>query len=376
VEEAVAGRDAPTRLGDRRRAARADDVIARLGDAAQGRINNVRVLRHVAAAMVIVFHCFALTARPDLDPLHRVVPGATLGTLGVQVFFVLSGFLVTQSFVAHPRLRAFAASRALRIYPALVAATLVTVALAGVTSTLPIGDYLAHPDTRRYLWRTATGLAGTDLLPGAYAHNPYPRAPNGSLWTLPIEIRLYVAIGIAGTLGILARRAAATLAGVVALALLVHAPWPLSLAFDAIASHTLVMLFVLGALAHAWRARLPLSLAAGAAALVLYVALPPGFWRTGATPFLVAYLTLVAAYHPRLVMPRLARGADLSYGLYVYAFPIQQTLLALVPGLGPWSLCAATVPPVAAAAALSWFALERPALALKSRFRPSPAGLP
>ena len=87
--------------------------MIRLADAAHGRVNNVRVLRHVAAAMVIVFHAFALTGRPDLDPLHRLVPGATLGTLGVQVFFVLSGFLVTQSWLAHPDPRAFAASRAL-----------------------------------------------------------------------------------------------------------------------------------------------------------------------------------------------------------------------------------------------------------------------
>jgi peptidoglycan/LPS O-acetylase OafA/YrhL len=351
-------------------------VIARLGDAAQGRVNNVRVLRHAAAAMVIVFHGFALTAKPDLDPLHRVVQGATLGTLGVQVFFVLSGFLVTQSWLAHPDLRAFAASRVLRIYPALVAATLVTIALAGASSTLPFADYIVHPDTRHYLWRTATGIAGTDLLPGAYARNPYPRAPNGSLWTLPIEIRLYVAIGCAGALGILARRPAAAVAGAIAIALLVHAPWPLSLVFDAIASHTLVMLFVLGALAYAWRERVPLSLAAAAAALALYVVLPQGFWRTAATPFLVAYLVLVAAYHPRLVVPRLARGADLSYGLYVYAFPIQQTLLAQVPGLGAWALCAATAPPVIAAAALSWFGLERPALALKSRFRKPPTSPP
>jgi peptidoglycan/LPS O-acetylase OafA/YrhL len=350
--------------------------MTRLGDAAQGRVNNVRVLRHVAAAMVIVFHSFALTAQPDLDPLHRVVPGATLGTLGVQVFFVLSGFLVTQSWCAHPRLRPFAAARVLRIYPALVAATLVTIALAGATSALPLPDYLEHPDTRRYLWRTATGIAGTDLLPGAYVHNPYPRAPNGSLWTLPVEIRLYIAIALAGVLGILARRVAATLAGVIVLALLVHAPWPLAIVFDAIASHTLVMLFALGSLAYVWRDRVPLSLAAAAIALALYVALPPGFWRTGATPALVGYVTLVAAYHPRLVVPRLARGADLSYGLYVYAFPIQQTLLAMDTGLGAWTLCAATAPLVVAAAALSWFGVERPALHLKSRFREQRASPP
>ena len=318
--------------------------MIRLGEVVAGRDNNVRVLRHVAALMVIVFHCYALTAVPDDDPLHRLVPGAALGALGVQVFFALSGFLVTQSFLARRDLRAFVAARILRIYPALIAATLFTVALAGLASTLPPADYLGDAQTRRFLWQTASGYAGTGQLPGAFLRNPYPGAVNGSLWTLPIELRLYAIVALAGVLGVLADRRAAAIAAAVLCALLVHAPGPLAPLFDGITHRSLLLIFLGGALAYAWRDAIVLSLAAAAVAVVLYVVLPQGFARAALTLPIVVYAVLVAAYHPRLRIARLARGADFSYGLYVYAFPIQQTILATFAGIGVWTLCAATLP--------------------------------
>jgi peptidoglycan/LPS O-acetylase OafA/YrhL len=323
--------------------------------------------------MVIVFHCFALTAVPDDDPLHRLVPDATLGTLGVQIFFALSGFLVTQSFLAHRDLGAFVAARVLRIYPALVVATLFTIVLASFTSTLPLADYFADPQTRRYFWQTATGYAATGPLPGAFAHNPYPHAANGSLWTLPIELRLYAVLAVAGVVGVLAHRRVAALVAAVLAMLLVHAPWPLSLVFDVVPNRSLLLIFLGGALAYICRDAVLLSLVAAAAAVALYLAVPRGFVHSALTLPIVVYTVLVVAYHPRLRIERLARGADFSYGLYVYAFPVQQTILATFAGIGAWTLLVATLPLVAAMAALSWFGIERPALALKSRFS-TPAG--
>jgi peptidoglycan/LPS O-acetylase OafA/YrhL len=347
--------------------------MIRLGEVVEGRDNNVRVLRHVAALMVIVFHCYALTAVPDDDPLHRLVPDATLGTLGVQIFFALSGFLVTQSFLAHRDLGAFVAARVLRIYPALVVATLFTIVLASFTSTLPLADYFADPQTRRYFWQTATGYAATGPLPGAFAHNPYPHAANGSLWTLPIELRLYAVLAVAGVVGVLAHRRVAALVAAVLAMLLVHAPWPLSLVFDVVPNRSLLLIFLGGALAYICRDAVLLSLVAAAAAVALYLAVPRGFVHSALTLPIVVYTVLVVAYHPRLRIERLARGADFSYGLYVYAFPVQQTILATFAGIGAWTLLVATLPLVAAMAALSWFGIERPALALKSRFS-TPAG--
>src|SRR6185369_10805867 len=100
------------------------------------------------------------------------------------------------------------AARVLRIYPALVAATVFTIVLAGVSSTLPWGAFLSDSQTIEYFLRVALGWEMVYRLPGAFPTNPFPHDVNGSLWTLPIELRLYVGLLVAGVVGLLAQRLA------------------------------------------------------------------------------------------------------------------------------------------------------------------------
>src|SRR5207244_11340955 len=95
-----------------------------------------------------------------------------------------------------------AAARALRTYPALVLATLFSIALAAGSIDLPIGAFLGDPQTIDYAWRNALGWEVRNEISGAYVDNPYPHAVNGSLWTLPIELRLYALLAIAGVIGL------------------------------------------------------------------------------------------------------------------------------------------------------------------------------
>ena len=94
----------------------------RLGDFTQGRDNNIQLLRLAAAAAVLLFHSFVFTGNIGDDPLWRATEATNLSLIGVGCFFVLSGFLVTRSWLSRPGLVAFAAARALRIYPALFVA--------------------------------------------------------------------------------------------------------------------------------------------------------------------------------------------------------------------------------------------------------------
>src|SRR5271166_4240282 len=106
----------------------------RLDSYTQGRDNNIQLLRLLSAAGVIAFHSYALTGHISDDPVFRATRDTNLGALGVRCFFVLSGLLVTQSWLRRPRLPAFAAARILRIYPALFAAVALTIVLAGISA--------------------------------------------------------------------------------------------------------------------------------------------------------------------------------------------------------------------------------------------------
>ncbi|MEO8485733.1 MAG: acyltransferase [Betaproteobacteria bacterium] len=335
-----------------------------------GRANNVLAIRFVAAAMVILFHCYALTGRWGDEPLYAALAPMNLGALGVEVFFVLSGFLVTQSWLRNPALVPYAASRVLRIYPALVAATVFTIVVAGASSTLAWSEYLASPTTWRYFVRTASGIDVVDRLPGVFPDNPFPRAANGSLWTLPVELRLYVALALAGVAGLLARPRAWLAA---ALVLVIAAlAWPDAVPLDPNTRGTRLaaLLFLLGSLACVWQRYIPLSLPGAALAIALPLTDAHGLARDGPLfALLLAYAVLVAGYHPALRLRGIARAPDYSYGLYVYAFPIQQTIVRADPGIAPPLLFVAAFAITLVVAAISWHALEAPALRLKSRFR-------
>ena len=352
---------------------RADEPFAviRLSALAQGRDNNFQLIRFLAAMAVIVFHCYALTNHWTDEPLWKLAPELNLGALGVKSFFVVSGYLVTGSWLARRRLAPFASARALRIYPALFCATVLSVALGAWSSAVPLTALLVDPLTLDYAWRTASGWVFRDQVPGAFAVNPFPHAVNGSLWTLPVELRLYVAIGIAGVVGILARRGLWIAAVAALFALFVRWPELFPIAPNDKVTQELALLFALGSLAWVWREAIPVSLAGLAIVLAVIVINPLALGRGALFPPLLTYAVLVAACHPRLLWPAFNRLGDYSYGLYIYAFPIQQTIVQLTPGIGPLPLFALAAPLTLFVAALSWHVVERPALGLKSRFHPS-----
>ena len=342
----------------------------RLADVSAGRDNNALAIRFVAAATVILFHCYALTGRWLDEPLYATLPPLNLGILGVEVFFVLSGFLVTQSWLAHPSVLPFAMSRILRIYPALVAATVFTILVAGASSALTWTEYLGSPITWRYFWRTASGYDVVDALPGVFPANPFPWAANGSLWTLPVELRLYVAVGVAGALGLLVRPRVWLAAALVLVAAALVWPGAVPLDPNHAGTRLAALLFLLGSLACVWQRYLPLSLPGAALALALPIIDNYGITRDGPLfALLLTYVVLVVGYHPAVRLPGISRAPDYSYGLYVYAFPIQQTIVRFLPDIAPPLLFVTALAATLAVAAISWHLLEAPALRLKSRFR-------
>ncbi|MEO6928213.1 MAG: acyltransferase family protein, partial [Casimicrobiaceae bacterium] len=156
-------------------------------------VNNFDLLRLFAALLVFWFHALAFTGRPPPFLFSWVTPGP----LGVYIFFLISGYLVSRSWDADPHATRFLMRRALRIFPALVVLVLLTALLLGpALTTLPLRDYFRNVSFRQYFYNIA--LLMNYGLPGVFADARMPYAVNGSLWSLPVEFTLYLTLLLLG----------------------------------------------------------------------------------------------------------------------------------------------------------------------------------
>ncbi|HSD16490.1 MAG TPA: acyltransferase [Thermomonas sp.] len=323
--------------------------------------NNLNLIRLFAAWMVIYGHAWAITGTPGGDVVTWLTQFKFAGGVAVDVFFFISGFLIAASLERNDT-RGYLASRALRILPALVACVALSVFVLGpLLTTAP--DYWRDPRTWDYLWANGTLWSSRYDLPGVFAALPR-QAVNGSLWTLPIEARLYLALLGASLLGLLTPRRYTPLWALALAAAYAFAAWRHPLPEWLSNQAWCAAFFITGTLCWLQRARIqlrPLPLLALLAVAALARGTP---WFHLPYFAIVCYGTAWLAFVPTL--PRI-RQHDLSYGLYLYGWPSAQLVQQFSPG-GPlhntlWATLLA-----GALAAASWFAIERPALKLKRRF--------
>ncbi len=357
----------------------------KLGQVFDPRKNVLNAFRLALAASVIVHHSFPLTGRSELyAPAHRL-----LSDLGVDGFFAISGFLITSSWLNNPRLRNYFAARGLRIFPGLWVCLILTAFVAAPLSVAvqhgQAAKLLLSPAPIRYVLEGGTVLLLHPDVGGTPRGIPFPGVWNGSLWTLQWELLCYFAVAGFGVIGLLTRRwfiPTALALGLCVSALLpsVVDPdqnTPVSLFYETAAARFAVM-FWAGALLYQFRNVIPArwSLVAVSVVVVLAASLLPNYRVLGGIP--LAYAIIVAGTLIR--NRRLRLRTDLSYGVYIYAFPIQQMLvicglISLNPLVFSVIATIATLP----LAALSWFLVEKPAMSLKSRLKrrsASPVGEP
>lgn len=327
--------------------------------------DNILPLRHLAAWLVLYGHSYPLAGAGvgQADLLERWLPGFSASRYAVYLFFAISGYLLTLSLLRHPSVPRYAWNRLLRVFPAYLVCLLLSVFVIGAAYTQwPLGDYLRAAGTWEHLRHNLIPTSFIWTLPGVFEGNPYPAVVNGSLWSLGLEVRWYLWLGLLAALGVLRRRWLFTL---LALGWIVWVIWRAEP--DPLGHRALGMVFLIAALLAHWRERIrpshlwPLAMLA---ALLLVRDTPwlPWVMLVGA-PALMLWL----AYRlPPLPWPG---ERDLSYGLFLYGFPVQQALMASWPTLSPLGLCVAATMVALPCAMLSWRWVEAPALRRKLRPR-------
>ncbi len=316
-----------------------------LGDALiSGRTGNLDALRLVLAASVIVSHAWPLALGPGTPEPLEALTGHSLGGWAVAMFFCLSGLLVAAS--AEQRATgAFWMARARRIFPGLAVALLVTLALAFASgSTAGTGEAAA------WFVRALTLLSIEHRLSGAFSAVPIAGIVNGPLWSLFHEIAAYVVCWLFVTAGLArSRTLVAALAATAGLAALTADQLPGRLETFA----PLFSAFTLGMAAHAFRNALPMRPVVGLVLLPLGAIAP---WPVAVAA--VAYASI--AFALRVVVLRL--GGDYSFGLYIYGWPVAQTIVQAFPDISPETLALASLVAAVPFAVASWHLAEAPSL--------------
>ena len=330
------------------------------------------LLRILLATLVLLSHAAEITDGTSARELfHRVTGSMTFGTVGVDGFFLLSGYLIVQSWLGDPELLNFLRKRALRILPGY----LVAVAL----STLAVG--LLAPGVPRFFSRLdihflrSIALLSSPATPPVFPGRPYA-VVNGSLYTIGYEFRCYLVVALLGLCGALRRPAAVLAATLLLLPSLLGSPWLQRMhwprLFEALLGHPetairFTAVYLVGVCVYLFRERIafrPWWAVTATAGLVGFFAFAPARAEF-ALAVCGGYLMFCLG---QLRLPVLSRAQlpDISYGVYLYGWPVESLWIWFHRG-SPWITFAASTAICFCLGWLSWHFVERPALRLKRK---------
>lgn len=339
--------------------------IPTVADGLESRKDNFLLLRIIAALMVIYGHSFPLFPGSGEQEIFLANHwGVYSGDIAVDIFFVVSGFMVSGSYIRRAGLLQFMKARILRIVPALLVCLLISAYVIGpLVTTLNLHDYLGSSDTLSYVWRNIQFSSDMQFtLPRVFEANHYKSSINGSLWTLPAEFRMYVLVAIIGAAGLFRYRLTLTLAfaGLSVIAFVNPGLLPLHPMWVRLAGY-----FSLGILIQLYREQIDVSHEAMfALAFMAFL-----FRGTQLYPYAfavaLAYFCFWFAY--RLKLPSFEAYGDPSYGAYLWGWPLLQLLAWRFPASSPHLAFVIAGLGALLLGYLSWHLVERQALRFKSR---------
>jgi peptidoglycan/LPS O-acetylase OafA/YrhL len=324
------------------------------------RNNNFGCLRLLFAALVIVSHSAELIdGDRTREPLTRIFGTMTFGEIAVDGFFLISGYLITQSFVQRRSIWSYLAKRVLRIVPGYA----VSFALCAFVLAPLVGGQMSLQTVMHQFWLMLR-LAPPDV-PGAFRGLPYPQL-NGSMWTIRYEFGCYLVAALVGFMGAYNPKFRWLLLVVTGFALFASVAG-LGNHHDAV---KFFAVFEVGALYYLYKITFDnFGAVSGALILVAFMLSPfvaePAFAIFGG--YLIFWFALkVPAFS------RIGDETDISYGVYLYAWPIQNIIIWNDrTTINPWVLCAGSLAGACVAGYLSWVSVEKPCMGLLRKRRQS-----
>lgn len=334
--------------------------------------NNFNLLRLIAAFAVLISHSYPLaTGDGNAEPLKKLI-GITLGHISVDIFFITSGFLITASLLRSKSITDYILARLLRIYPALIASTILTAFILGpLVTSIKLPDYFSYA-TFTYIIKNSLLIFGVQFeLPGVFINVPWKNAVNGSLWTLPYELKMYfyllvifIAIKkIPAVIPLLSFKN--TILTLALLSVLLHIANHIYLhKFDN--SIRLFSFFFSGAAFYCFIEKIKLEKKIAVAMLF-----PPLIFAGHPILFICSYILILPyivfyfSFKPTGAIRRFHQFGDYSYGIYIYAFPSQQLVMFLLPNSSVFELTLVSSLLTFALAYFSWHLIEKNSLKLK-----------
>lgn len=325
--------------------------------------NNFDLIRFFAAVLVVWFHSFPLTGTSnDEEPIMRFsMMQTTSGELGVIIFFLISGFLITMSFERRSTFVRFFKARILRIMPAFIIVILLTVFIIGpLLTTKSMYEYFHSSATYRYLANISLKHISYEL-PGVFTGNLYPNAVNGSIWTLWYEFFFYIVVAVLGIAKLLNKYLVTFLWLAVCVLMQINFPHGYQYIYFAV-------YFFAGMCFYLWRDKVSLNYVGLAIAVVLLaVSAHFGFLKINLA-FCGAYILFFLALGPVAKFPDFTKYGDLSYGIYIYSFLVQQIVVqAFANHLTQMQNFIYSLVISMVCAFLSWHLVEKQCMKLKNR---------
>ncbi len=335
--------------------------------------DNFTLIRMLSSFIVLYSHSYALAYVENYELSLLNTYGKFYSSIAVDIFFTLSGFFIIRSLFIRNNIFNFFKARALRLYPALIVSVLFCAFVIGpIFTTKNLLDYFTDLQTYKFTLKNSLILFNFEYaLPGVFENLNYKNVVNGSLWSLFHEIRLYVLIAILyfsiRSLEKFFKKDFRWIYLVlVIISYVIHIGNVLHWFSINISFFHRIFLFKVGVCFYVYRHYIPLKkwlfilfsiafsisfLTKTSFQLVYYLTLP----------YMLFYIALV----PKIPFQKKWNKLTYSYGIYIYAFPIQQSIASLIHNVSVWEMVLISYPITFILAALSYHFIEKPILKFK-----------